>query len=165
MGTVHLVFGPQGAGKSTFARELTASVAGVQFSIDEWMGELYLPDAPKPLRLDWVMDRVQRCERRIWAVASEAAKRGVDVVLDLGFMKAASRESFRALAERAGLAVQMHFVTAPLEIRRRRVMARNQEKGASFSFEVTPAMFGFMENEFEVPSEGELVGCHVLQTA
>lgn len=165
MGTVHLVFGPQGAGKSTLARELTDSTSGVRFSIDEWMGELYVPDVPKPLRMDWVMARVQRCERRIWAVAGAVAKRGVAVVLDLGFMKASSRDTFRALAEREGLAVQMHFVTASLEVRRRRVMARNQEKGETFSFEVTPAMFGVMEKEFEEPAKEELSLCTVLETA
>lgn len=65
MGTIHIVFGPQGAGKSTYARALAADVAGVRFSIDEWMHELYSADSPTPLRLDWVMVRVQRCERRI----------------------------------------------------------------------------------------------------
>lgn len=156
---------PAGAGKSTLARELTDSVAGVRFSIDEWVSELYVPDAPKPLRLDWVMARVQRCEHRIWALASEVAKRGVDVVLDLGFMRAASRAAFQRLAEREGLAVQMHFVTAPLETRRRRVATRNQEKGDTYSSEVTPAMFGVMENEFELPDEHELSLCTVMQTA
>lgn len=165
MGVVHLVFGPQGAGKSTFARELSDSVAGVRFSIDEWMGDLYVPDAPKPLRLDWVMARVQRCEHRIWAVASEVAKRGADVILDLGFMKTASRAAFQQLAEREGLAVQMHFVTAPLATRRSRVATRNLEKGTTYSFEVTPAMFGVMEHAFEEPGEHELALCKVMHTA
>lgn len=164
METVHIVFGPQGAGKSTYARALAADIAGVRFSIDEWMHELYAADSPTPLRLDWVMARVQRCERRIWAVASETALKGVDVVLDLGFMKAASRASFRALAMDAGLAMHSHFITAPVDIRRSRVMARNEERGATFSFEVTPAMFGVMESQFEAPSDDELGDCLVLQT-
>ena len=165
MGTVHIVFGQLGAGKSTYARELADSISGLRFSIDEWMADMYCPDTPAPLRLDWVMDRVQRCERRIWAVASEAARRGIAVVLDFGFIKASSRSAFRTLAEREGLAVQMHFVTAPMEVRRQRVMARNHERGATFSFEVTPAMFDYMENEFEAPSEKELAVCTVKQTA
>jgi hypothetical protein len=38
------------------------------------------------------------------------------------------REAFRALAEREGLPVQMHFVTAPLKMRRRRVSAVNRRR-------------------------------------
>lgn len=37
MGKIHLVFGPQGAGKSTYSKELARKVNGVHLSIDEWM--------------------------------------------------------------------------------------------------------------------------------
>ena len=46
MSTVHLVFGPQGAGKTTHARALAARIGGVRFSIDEWMAQLFAPDWP-----------------------------------------------------------------------------------------------------------------------
>lgn len=35
-------------------------------------------------------------------------------------------------------------------------MSRNQEKGETFSFEVTPMMFDFMEKVFLRPTEDEL---------
>lgn len=57
MGTIHLVFGPQGAGKSIYARELAGRTMGVRFSIDEWMGQLYGPDLPKPLNFSWIMEK------------------------------------------------------------------------------------------------------------
>lgn len=89
MATVHLVFGPQGAGKTTYSCQFADKSECALFSIDDWMGELYGPDLPKPMSFPWIMERVQRCERRIWSVASDVVQRGGNVVLDLGFMKVA----------------------------------------------------------------------------
>jgi len=155
-GTIHIVFGPQGAGKTTYSRRLANEAQAVQFSIDDWMNELYGPDLPKPLNFSWVMERVRRCEDRIWATASSVAQAGGDVVLDLGFMRASSRAEFVGLARACTLSSQLHFIDAPHEVRRRRVLARNSEKGATFSFEVTPAMFDFMEKQFQRPTDAEL---------
>ncbi len=156
MGTVHIVFGPQGAGKSTYSRRLATDTRGIHFSIDEWMHQLYGPDLPKPLNFAWIMERVQRCEQRIWTTASEFAQAGGDVVLDLGFMKVESRREFVDLAQECELPSRLHFVDAPHNVRRSRVLARNSEPGETFSFEVTPAMFDFMEKQFQRPTDAEL---------
>lgn len=155
MSTIHLVFGPQGAGKTTQARALAARFGGVRFSIDEWMAQLFAPDLPPTMDLAWIMARVQRCEQRIWSTAMDIAAAGRDVVLDLGLAQAQKREEWRERAQLAGHAVQWHFVDAPLDLRRERVLARNVERGETFAFEVTPAMFDFMEARFEPPSDDE----------
>jgi predicted kinase len=156
MVTIHFVFGPQGAGKSTYSKQLASSVGATIFSIDEWMNELYGSDMPKPLNFAWVMERVKRCESRIWQTAKDVANSGGNAVLDLGFMKAQNRLEASELAKDAGLSTQWHYITAPLELRRNRVMARNKSKGETFSFEVTPQMFDFMESQFEAPTTTEL---------
>ncbi|WP_083338977.1 hypothetical protein [Chromobacterium sphagni] len=53
----HLMFGPQGAGKSTHTR---GAGQAVHLVIDDWMGQLYGPDLPQPLDFFWVMARVAR---------------------------------------------------------------------------------------------------------
>ena len=164
MGEVHLVFGPQGAGKSTYSRGLAASINGVRFSIDEWMHQLYGADLPRPLDFRWIMERVKRCEAQIWRTAQDVARNGGSVVLDLGFMKARNRAEFESLAAHAGVPCRLHYVTAPRDVRRNRVMARNAEKGETFSFEVTPVMFDVMEKEFEAPNDTELARAAVHQT-
>ena len=156
MGTVHIVFGPQGAGKTTYSLRLAEETHAVHFSIDDWMNQLFGPDLPKSMNFGWIMERVRRCESRIWATASEIARTGGNVVLDLGFMKIDSRTEFRNQAEEHNLPCQLHFVDAPHDVRRSRVLARNTERGETFSFEVTPGMFDFMENEFERPTDDEL---------
>jgi predicted kinase len=115
-GTVHIVFGPQGAGKSTYSGRLASEARAVHFSIDEWMNRLYGPDLPKPLNLAWVMERVRRCERLIWATASEFAQAGGNVVLDLGFMKVQSRTEFLELSRACILSSRLHFIDAPHDL-------------------------------------------------
>lgn len=164
MSTVHLVYGPQGAGKTTIARALADRHGALRCSIDEWMGELYGPDLPQPISLPWVLERVQRCERRIWSVARDAAGRGLAVVLDLGGQRAADRARYAALAAEAGLQLQAHHVTAPAALRRARVLDRNRTRGATFAFEVTPMMFDAMEARFEPPDAAEQAASTVWQT-
>ncbi|WP_176059295.1 ATP-binding protein [Paraburkholderia sp. BCC1876] len=164
MSQVHIVFGPQGAGKSFYARKLAESCHATRFSIDEWMAGLYGPDLPSPMNLAWIMERVQRCERQIWSVAQQIVQSGAGVVLDLGFMKVESRSTFIARASDAGIAARLHYVTAPYDLRKRRVTERNEEKGATFAFEVTPAMFEFMEAQFEAATEVELAAATVIES-
>ncbi|HDZ55893.1 MAG TPA: ATP-binding protein [Pseudomonas xinjiangensis] len=164
MGIVHLVFGPQGAGKSTYSRTLSESENGTRFSIDEWMVQLYGPDLPKPMNLSWIMERVRRCEAQIWSIARAVALNGGSVILDLGFMKATSRTEFAVLARESGLEYRMHYLHAPHDVRRNRVLTRNAHKGVTFSLEVTPMMFDFMEKQFEPPSHMELSGVITINT-
>jgi predicted kinase len=136
----------------------------VRLSIDDWMGQLYGPDLPTPMNFGWIMERVQRCEKRIWATAAEIAGIGCHVVLDLGFMKVRNRTEFLSLASADQHPAQLHFVNAPLDVRRQRVLQRNIDKGDTYSFEVTAPMFDFMEREFEPPTAQELASATVFHS-
>ncbi len=164
MHNVHIVFGSQGAGKTTYSRLLADKENAIRFSIDEWMIELFGADLPKPMSFQWIMARVQRCEKRIWFLASEVVRRGGNVILDLGFMKIGDRKRFIALCEEKEFAVQLHYVTAAHGIRRSRVISRNSDRGETFAFEVSPAMFDFMETQFELPAESEISRCVTYNT-
>jgi len=161
-GTIHLILGPQGAGKSTYARRLAAAEQATRFSIDEWMQQLFVPDLPKAMSLSWVMARVHRCEAQIWATAAQICANQGKVVLDLGFTKLESRLRFRQLADDIGVETQAHILDAPHALRKQRVMQRNTEQGETYAFEVTPAMFDFMEKEFQRPTDEERAGAIVV---
>ncbi|EJM67596.1 putative kinase [Pseudomonas sp. GM50] len=159
MNAVHIIFGPLGAGKSTLARQITAQLNAVSFSIDEWMQRLYGPDLPQPLSLEWVLPRVRRCEAQIWETCVQVLASGKDVVLDQGFMTKADRTQIRLQAHNAGYEVLIHFVNADKPLRRERLLQRNLEKGAGYSFEITAQMFEAMDARFEHPSPSELKEC------
>ncbi len=162
MKKIHLVFGPQGAGKSTYSKKLANQVKGVHMSIDDWMWKLYGEDLPKPMNLTWIMNRVERCEKQIWTMTKSIANCGCEVILDLGFTKLSKRELFKNLASEQNIKTLMYYVDAPLAVRRSRVLARNKNKGDTYSFEVTPGMFDFMETQFEKPTKEELLGAKII---
>ena len=165
MSKIHIVFGPQGAGKSTYSKKLAEEVNGIHLSIDDWMWKLFGADLPKSMNLKWIMERVERCESQIWALSENITKCGGEVILDLGFTKLAKRKKFKQLAKEINIPIQTHFIKAPHDIRRKRVLDRNIKKGETFSFEVTPGMFDFMEGEFQQPWEDELKDATIIDTS
>jgi predicted kinase len=158
--TVHLVFGRVGAGKTTYARKYAREHRAVFFCLDEWMANLFTMDAPQPLTLDWMMPRVERAERQIWATAEQILAAGVDVVLELGFFTRAQRDRMRALA--ADHAVQAHVVDAPAEVRRERVRGRN--RSSEMTIEVDDATFTWAEGYFEPLGDDEQQGAVIVAT-
>lgn len=163
--TLHVVFGPTGAGKSTYARDLARRLPAVYFSIDDWMAKLFAPDMPDPIEFDWMMERVERCETQIWSVAAGVMAIGGSVVLDLGLMRRSDRARVAEIARVCELPAQFHLVTAPRDVRKARVLSRNAVEGESFAIVVPPQMFDFMEGVYEAPDADELSGCIVSESA
>jgi predicted kinase len=156
--SVIIVCGSTGAGKTTYARKLARDRGGIRFSIDEWMQALFAPDRTE-VELEWMMERVERCERQIWSICTQLIALDTAVVLDLGFTTRAHREKFRVLAGEAGARAAVHYVDVDADERRRRVHARNDEKDpAAYAMPVTDETFDFMEQRFEPPERSDLVG-------
>jgi len=156
---VYLIYGPLGSGKSTYARKLSAEKNAIRFAIDEWMHILFGDDQPAKKDatwMGWTMTRVARCETRIWLTSMQILASGRDVVLDLGLMREKDRARLAALVDASGHQVSFCFVDADRGLRQQRVLQRNIEQGDTYSFDVTPAMFDFMEMYFEQPTEKEL---------
>lgn len=164
MATIHILCGSTGAGKTAMARRLAEERGAIRFSIDDWLKTLFHPDLPPSHDISWILDRIERCETEIWKLVLQISARDVDTVLDLGFSKKTHREKFRALALDAGIHVQLHYLTAPSEVRRARVRERNATKSETYSFQVPDPMFDFMEGFFEPPEGEELAGANVVVT-
>jgi predicted kinase len=153
---LNVIFGPCGAGKTTYAHAFARREKAVAFILDDWMARMFGPDMPEPLQYDWMIERVGRCEGQIWATAAGVLATGTSVILDIGLMRKADRDRVREIAEATGLALQFHFVDAPQAVRRARVLDRNVVRGESFAIEVTPDLFEFIEGVYEPPEPGEL---------
>jgi predicted kinase len=158
---LNVIFGPCGAGKTTYARTFARRERAVAFILDDWMARLFGPDMPEPLEYEWMLERVGRCEAQIWSLAAATIAAGTPVILDIGLMRRADRDRVRQIAEGAELDLVFHFVDAPSEVRRARVADRNVVKGDSFAIEVTPDLFEFIEGVYEAPEPHELEGAVV----
>ncbi len=154
--SVHLVCGVTGAGKSTYAEALARRIGAVRFSIDEWIGRLYLPDQNVDKDFDWFYERVQRSCAQMREVAARMCPLGVPAVFDCGFTTRHERGVFADWAEAQGLAVQLHFVDADPETRWARVQERNERQGDTYVLHVTREMFDFMEDMWEAPDDHEM---------
>ncbi|HKK34875.1 MAG TPA: ATP-binding protein [Paracoccaceae bacterium] len=154
---IHLVHGGTGAGKSTLARRIAAEERALAFHLDDWMQALFWVDHPPGSQpMDWALERIERCVGRMWAVAEQAAALGVGAVFDCGFTTRAERDRLAARAEAAGLPVRLHWLDVDAETRWARVETRNAERGETFAFAVTRAMFDFMETIREAPDAAEM---------
>ncbi|HEX2815982.1 MAG TPA: ATP-binding protein [Phenylobacterium sp.] len=159
MGAIlNVIFGPCGAGKTTYAHAFARREKAVAFILDDWMARLFGPDMPEPIQYDWMIERVGRCEGQIWATAAGVLAAGTPVILDIGLMRKADRARVREIAQATGLDLKFHFVDAPAEVRRARVLDRNVVRGESFAIEVTPDLFEFIEGVYEAPEPEELTG-------
>src|SRR5579872_3888709 len=65
--TLHVIFGPCAAGKTTYARALARRERAVAFIIDEWGARLFSPDLHGPIEFAWMMERLARCNALIWS--------------------------------------------------------------------------------------------------
>jgi predicted kinase len=156
--TLNVIFGPCGAGKTTYAHAFARREGAVAFILDDWMARLFGPDIPEPIEYAWMVERVARCEAQIWSSAAATIAVGTSVILDIGLMRKDDRARVREIAEATGLPLQWHFVDAPQEVRRARVAGRNTIKGETFAIDVSLDMFDFIEGVYEAPEPGELAG-------
>lgn len=160
---IHLIVGNTGAGKTTYSNQLKKKTQGIIFSIDQWNNTLFLPDKKPADGLEWFLERIERAESMIMNLVEQLENANSESILDLGFSKFEHREKFRNFATSKGFELTLHFLDVPKDIRWNRVSKRNNEKGATFEFEVTRENFDFMENWFEQPNKDEMVNGIILK--
>ncbi len=160
---IHLIVGNTGSGKTTYAMELKRKTHGIIFSIDRWNKTLFLADKKPDDGLEWFLERIDRAEEMIIDLIQQLENSKTDSILDLGLSKFKHREKFRKFAKSNGFEVKTHFLDISKETRLERIMKRNNERGATFEFEVSKENFDFMESWFEKPSEEEVDGGIIIR--
>ena len=155
MAQIHLIEGPVGAGKSTFAAKLALQRQGVHLNLDEWMVTLFRPDRPESDFLVWYAERKDRCIDQIWQVACDILDTGTDVILELGLVQQAAREAFYDRSAGNHHKLTVYLVDAPVETRKSRVMERNQSQGSTYRMTVSEEMFALADQAWEAPSDRE----------
>ncbi|MCH9681918.1 MAG: ATP-binding protein [Deltaproteobacteria bacterium] len=155
MARIHLVIGPVGAGKSTFAQGLCREHQAVRLTLDDWMTRLFRPDRPDTDVLAWYVERTHRCVDQIWQVTRSALEAEANVVLEIGLILRRDRLAFYERVDARELDLTIYVVDAPREVRRQRVARRNVEQGDTFSMVVPPDFFEMASDMWEPPLDDE----------
>lgn len=155
MPKVHLIEGPVGAGKSTFATALAARHHGVHVALDEWFARLFSPDRPASDVMPWYAERKKRLIGLIWGHSRRVLASGRDVVLELGLIRRHERLEFVRSVRDEGFDLVIHVLEAPHDVRRDRVRRRNSERGSTFSMVVPDDIFELASRLWEPPDDDE----------
>jgi predicted kinase len=152
---VHLVEGPVGAGKSTFAAALAPRLEGVHLALDAWFARLFSPDRPEGNFVPWYLERKDRLLDLIWDHSRSILGAGTDVILELGLIQRQRRMEFCQRIRDDGFGLVVYVLDAPREVRRERVRRRNIDKGPTFSIVVPDHVFDVASSLWEPPDEVE----------
>ena len=155
---VHLVLGPVGAGKSTFAERLARDHGAVRLTLDEWMTKLFSQDRPDQGVMDWYVERTARCIEMIWSLTMDMLDRNANVVLEIGLLTRRERDAFYERVDAAAAELTIHVIDASRDVRRRRVEERNLRRGSTFSMVVPAAIFELASDLWEPPDADECEG-------
>lgn len=152
---LHLILGPVGAGKSTFALQLARDHAAVRLNLDEWMAALFSPDRPDDGVLPWYVERTGRCIEMIWRLAQRMIDVGTDVILEIGLIQRRDRERLYRRVDAGGYDLKIYVLDADRQLRRERVEQRNRARGPTFSMVVPPHFFDLASDMWEPPDAAE----------
>ncbi|WP_266157491.1 AAA family ATPase [Dyella silvatica] len=155
---VHLIVGPVGAGKSTYALQLAQQHNAVRLNLDDWIAELFSQDRPHEDTMAWYIERTRRCLRQIWKISQSLIGVGTDVVLEIGLIQRHEREAFCAQIDEQAIDLTLYVLDAPRDIRRQRVQQRNAEKGATFSMVVPAEIFELASDLWQPPMAADCAG-------
>lgn len=145
-GRLILLCGLAGAGKTTLAKRLEVDGA-IRMCPDEWLVALGLDIYDKDARV--AVETLQ------WDLAQKLVLQGMTVVDECGVWLRHERDQRRTWARQHGVAVELRFLDAPVEVLTARVAERNRSlpDGAP---RIEPALVAFWDERIERPDSDEL---------
>lgn len=114
-----IVCGLPGSGKTTFANRLESSLRAIRFSPDEWMNALSLNIYDEGMRA--------KIEALQWKFARDLLALGLTVIIEWGTWGRSERDTLRLGARAVGAAVELHYLTAPVDVLFERIQQRSVE--------------------------------------
>ena len=147
-GTLILICGLAGAGKTTLAKKLESERKAVRFCPDDWIIAI-LKDQTDISERNRLRDPV---EQLLWKEAQALLALGVTVILENGFWAKTERDVYRDKARHIGAKVELHYLNAPFNMLWKRVEKRNIN---SREFLMTKKEMEDAYNTFQPPTDKE----------
>ena len=114
-----IVCGLPGAGKTTHAKMLEENLDATRFCPDEWM---------EMLSLDlYDEERRARIESLQWKLGQDLLALGLTVIIEWGTWGRSERDTLRLGARALGAAVELHYLSVPINVLFERIQRRGME--------------------------------------
>jgi predicted kinase len=152
--TLHLISGLPGAGKTTYAEQLTTERDAALLSLDRWLITSFGRYELATVGYGEHARRVYALRELIWSAAAELLRRDADVILDDGFFLRSDRVDHIARARALGARAAIHFLDTAVEVLRARLAARDRDPG-EYRFTITPEALDGCVAFFQPPSDDE----------